>query len=126
MEGMGSRLGRTSARYGLSATATIFNAITTPTAITTKTTTGSRLLLCRWTPLSPAAATSTITEDPPKRKFRYTPIAVLKERSTADKKAEQEVEKQLIEWQTTKNDEQNVEDDFKSETQVNCFEKMFR
>lgn len=45
-------------------------------------------------------------------------IAVLKERSKAEKKAEQEVEKQLIEWQTTKNDEQNVEDDFKSETQV--------
>ncbi|KAB5534350.1 hypothetical protein DKX38_017436 [Salix brachista] len=141
MEGMGSRLGRTSSRYGLSATATIFNGPVrkwkrkwvhvspSPTlnyrsnnhsnGHNDQNHNGSRLLLCRWTPLPPAAATSTITEDPPKRKFRYTPIAVLKERSKAEKKAEQEVEKQLIEWQTTKNDEQNVEDDFKSETQAN-------
>ncbi|KAJ6893961.1 hypothetical protein NC652_027897, partial [Populus alba x Populus x berolinensis] len=140
MEGVGSRMGRTSSRYGLSATATVFNGSVrkwkrkwvhvspSPTlnyrnnnhsnGHNDQNNNGSRLLLCRWTPLFPAASTSTTTEDPPKRKFRYTPIAVLKERSKAEKKAEQEVEKQLVAWQTAKNDEQNDEDDFKSETQV--------
>ncbi|KAJ6979572.1 uncharacterized protein [Populus alba] len=139
MEGVGSRMGRTSSRYGLSATATVFNGSVrkwkrkwvhvspSPTlnyrnnnhsnGHNDQNNNGSRLLLCRWTPLFPAASTSTTTEDPPKRKFRYTPIAVLKERSKAEKKAEQEVEKQLVAWQTAKNDEQNDEDDFKSETQ---------
>ncbi|KAL3576454.1 hypothetical protein D5086_021737 [Populus alba] len=141
MEGVGSRMGRTSSRYGLSATATVFNGSVrkwkrkwvhvspSPTlnyrnnnhsnGHNDQNNNGSRLLLCRWTPLFPAASTSTTTEDPPKRKFRYTPIAVLKERSKAEKKAEQEVEKQLVAWQTAKNDEQNDEDDFKSETQAN-------
>ncbi|XP_061983428.1 uncharacterized protein LOC133703046 isoform X2 [Populus nigra] len=139
MEGVGSRMGRTSSRYGLSATATVVNGPVrkwkrkwvhvspSPTlnyrnnnpsnGHNDQNNNGSRLLLCRWTPLTPAAATSTTTEDPPKRKFRYTPIAVLKERSKAEKKAEQEVEKQLVAWQTAKNDEQNDEDDLKSETQ---------
>ncbi|XP_061983426.1 uncharacterized protein LOC133703046 isoform X1 [Populus nigra] len=141
MEGVGSRMGRTSSRYGLSATATVVNGPVrkwkrkwvhvspSPTlnyrnnnpsnGHNDQNNNGSRLLLCRWTPLTPAAATSTTTEDPPKRKFRYTPIAVLKERSKAEKKAEQEVEKQLVAWQTAKNDEQNDEDDLKSETQAN-------
>ncbi|XP_011013132.1 PREDICTED: uncharacterized protein LOC105117239 isoform X2 [Populus euphratica] len=134
MEGMGSRMGRTSSRYGLSATATVFNGPVrkwkrkwvhvspSPTlnyrnnnhsnGHNDQNNNGSRLLLCRWTPLSPAAATSTTTEDPPKRKFRYTP-----ERSKEEKKAEQEVEKQSGGWQTAKNGEQNDEDDFKSVAQ---------
>uniref|UniRef100_A0A6N2MA73 Uncharacterized protein n=1 Tax=Salix viminalis TaxID=40686 RepID=A0A6N2MA73_SALVM len=35
----------------------------------------SHLLLCQWTPLSPAATTSS-SEDPPKHIIRYTPIPV--------------------------------------------------
>jgi hypothetical protein len=97
IEGVGSRMGRTSSRYGLSATATVFNGPVkkwkrkwvhvspSPTLSygnnnnsnghNDQNNNGSRLLLCRWTLLSPAAATSTTTEDPPKHKFRYTPVS---------------------------------------------------
>ena len=35
----------------------------------------SALLLCRWTPISPSAsADRNSTEEPPTRKFRYTPV----------------------------------------------------
>ena len=45
-------------------------------------------------------------------------IAVLEERSKVEKKVEQEVEKQLVGWLTSKDDTQNIGDGFKSETQV--------
>ncbi|CAK7322880.1 unnamed protein product [Dovyalis caffra] len=137
MEGVGSRLGRASSRYGPTATATVFNGpvrkwkrkwvhVSPSPTINYRNNNhsnghndnnnGSRLLLCRWTPLSPAAASGTTTssssEDPPKRKFRYTPIAVLEERSKVEKKVEQEDEKQLVGWQTAKEDDQIVGDDF--------------
>lgn len=140
MEGVGSRLGRSSSRYGPSATATVLNGPVrkwkrkwvhvspSPTLNyrnnshsngNNNNNNGSRLLLCRWTPLPPsaAAAATSSSEDPPKRKFRYTPIAVLEERSKVEKKVEQEVEKQLVGWLTSKDDRQNIGDGFKSETQ---------
>ncbi|KAG6790189.1 hypothetical protein POTOM_006337 [Populus tomentosa] len=148
MEGVGSRLGRSSSRYGPSATSTVLNGPVrkwkrkwvhvspSPTLNyrnnshsnghnnnnNNNNNNGSRLLLCRWTPLPPsaaaAAAATSSSEDPPKRKFRYTPIAVLEERSKVEKKVEQEVEKQLVGWLTSKDDRQNIGDGFKSETQV--------
>ncbi|KAL3612118.1 hypothetical protein D5086_003138 [Populus alba] len=97
MEGVGSRLGRSSSRYGPSATATVLNGPVrkwkrkwvhvspSPTLNyrnnshsngNSNNNNGSRLLLCRWTPLPPsaAAAATSPSEDPPKRKFRYTPV----------------------------------------------------
>ncbi|KAI5604900.1 hypothetical protein BDE02_01G317200 [Populus trichocarpa] len=145
MEGVGSRLGRSSSRYGLSATATVLNGPVrkwkrkwvhvspSPTLNyrnnshsnghnnnnNNNNNNGSRLLLCRWTPLPPsgAAAATSSSEDPPKRKFRYTPIAVLEERSKVEKKVEQEVEKELVGWLTSKDDRQNIGDGLKSEIQ---------
>lgn len=45
-------------------------------------------------------------------------IAVLEERSKVEKKVEQEVEKQLVGWLTSKDDRQNIGDGLKSEIQV--------
>ncbi|KAK9269004.1 hypothetical protein L1049_000772 [Liquidambar formosana] len=95
MEGVGSRLGRASARYG---PATVFNGPVrkwkkkwvqvSSSNVTYQNSqsqsnghnSGSRLLLCKWTPSSGAGdseLSSALPEEPPRRKFRYTPIAVL-------------------------------------------------
>ncbi|XP_050218314.1 uncharacterized protein LOC126669053 [Mercurialis annua] len=139
MEGVGSRLGRSSSRYGPSAT-TVFNGPVrkwkkkwvhvSPTTSTTgnrhnshsnsrfnnnSSSSNSRLVLCRWTPLSSSASTaaagvdnSASPEEPPKRKFRYTPIGVLEEKRKAAKKDENEsnegVTNQLTPMETPKND----------------------
>ncbi|GMY31128.1 hypothetical protein FCV25MIE_26370 [Fagus crenata] len=120
MEGVGSRLGRASSRYGPAATVftgpvrkwkkkwvhvsqstlTYQNSQSQSNGHSSTTTNngGSRLLLCRWTPLSPspaatAVADSGLAEEPPRRKFRYTPIAVIEEqKKAAVKKAEDEAD----------------------------------
>ncbi|KAF7815889.1 uncharacterized protein G2W53_029858 [Senna tora] len=101
MEAVGSRLGRASSRYG---TPTVFSGPVrrwkkkwvhvSPSSLSsnhnshhshTNTNTnaaGSRLLLCRWTPITPSPTTASATatadadnssDEPPRRKFRYTP-----------------------------------------------------
>lgn len=109
MEGVGSRLGRASSRYG-PATA-VFNGpvrkwkkkwvhVSSSSTIsyqnpqsqtnghnTTTTNGGSRLLLCRWTPISPTTTATAADagdsvygsgdtpDEPPPRKFRYIPVS---------------------------------------------------
>lgn len=98
MEGVGSRLGRASARYG--PTQTVFNgpvrkwkkkwvhisssSSSSASALSQSNGTGngSPLVLCKWTPLSssPSSAADvngggTPEEPPPKRRFRYTPVS---------------------------------------------------
>ncbi|KDP39195.1 hypothetical protein JCGZ_00952 [Jatropha curcas] len=144
MEGVGSRLGRASSRYGPSATATVFNGpvrkwkkkwvhVSPPSSTVShhnsnshsqsnghaNNTTNSRLLLCRWTPLSPADATS---EEPPKRKFRYTPIVVLEEEQRkaakqVDHEAKTDGTNQFTALHPSKNDELNNDTALKTETQ---------
>uniref|UniRef100_A0A2C9UDT0 Uncharacterized protein n=1 Tax=Manihot esculenta TaxID=3983 RepID=A0A2C9UDT0_MANES len=112
MDMVGSRLGRASSRYGPSATAAMFNGLVRKWKkkwIHVHTANTSCLLLCRWTPLSPAtAADAASSEEPPKCKFRYTPIAVLEERGKRDKRVDHEAEisgiSQFRALQTTKND----------------------
>ncbi|KAA0049811.1 hybrid signal transduction protein dokA isoform X2 [Cucumis melo var. makuwa] len=104
MEGIGSRLGRVSSRYGPAAT--VFNgpvrkwkkkwvlASSSSSGLNYQTSSHSqsnaqKLLLCRWTPIHPptsseADETSPPPDEPPKRKFRYTPIAVLEEQKSAE------------------------------------------
>ncbi|OAY55212.1 uncharacterized protein LOC110610299 [Manihot esculenta] len=144
MEGVGSRLGRASSRYGPSATATVFNGPVrkwrkkwvhvSPSSTVSHhnshsqsnghTNNNSRLLLCRWTPLSPSPATAADTsssEEPPKRKFRYTPIAVLEERMKTAKMVDHEAKvgsiNQFTTLQTAKSDELNSDTSLKTETQ---------
>ncbi|XP_021687532.2 uncharacterized protein LOC110669957 [Hevea brasiliensis] len=142
MEGVGSRLGRASSRYGPSASAAVFNGPVrkwrkkwvhvSPSSTVSHhnshshsnghTNNSSRLLLCRWTPLSPAAAAdASSSEEPPKRKFRYTPIAVLEEQRKAAKKFDHEAKagsiNQFTELPTSKNDEQTSDTALKTETQ---------
>ncbi|KAK4849984.1 hypothetical protein QYF36_002645 [Acer negundo] len=110
MEGLGSRLGRVSARYG--PTQTVFNGpvrkwkkkwvhVTSSSSSSSSSSAavsqtngngngnnssnGSPLLLCKWTPLSSNPSDNNggapPDEEPqPKRRFRYTPIVVLEER----------------------------------------------
>ncbi|KAH0706617.1 hypothetical protein KY289_011693 [Solanum tuberosum] len=94
MEGVGSRLGRASSRYG--ATAPVFSGpvrkwkkqwVTTQPnnnfcgTGNTNNVTGPKLMLCRWTPLaSVRSEDSTMPEKTPKRKFRYAPIVDLEEK----------------------------------------------
>ncbi|XP_030928677.1 uncharacterized protein LOC115954855 [Quercus lobata] len=153
MEGVGSRLGRASSRYG-TATAVFTGPVrkwkkkwvhvsqstltyqnnsnshsysqsqSTTTTINNNNNGGSRLILCRWTPLSPtpAAAAAAATADsgsgsadePPRRKFRYTPIAVLEEQKRAVvKKAEDEA----ITSETNQSMRPNSDEVLKEETQ---------
>ncbi|CAN1242300.1 hypothetical protein LINPERPRIM_LOCUS5295 [Linum perenne] len=122
MEGVGSRIGRASSRYGPSATANVFNGpvrkwrkkwvhVSPPPAAnhsshsqsnghrhgggrgsisataSNGSDNGSRLLLCRWTPLAGSGEGdgSSAAEEPPKRRYRYTPIAAVEERKKAAK-----------------------------------------
>ncbi|XP_031286446.1 uncharacterized protein LOC116145153 [Pistacia vera] len=97
MEGVGSRLGRASARYG--PTQAVFNGpvrrwkkkwvhvSSSPSSSSSvsqsnghsknSTNNGSPLLLCKWTPLSsnPSDKGGAPPEEPPKRRFRYTPVS---------------------------------------------------
>ncbi|XP_022717666.1 uncharacterized protein LOC111276120 [Durio zibethinus] len=89
------------------------------------------ILLCRWTPLSSADSGSSAVdgedeEQPPKRKFWYTPVAVLEEKQKrADaKQAGDEVKtdendtNQYPDWLSTKSDnELNMNKDLNKETQ---------
>ncbi|XP_047174026.1 uncharacterized protein LOC124841745 isoform X1 [Vigna umbellata] len=96
MEAVGSRLGRASSRYG---STTVFTGPVrkwkkkwvhvTPSSSPSNSNTNnnahapansnasSLLLLRRWTPTTDDDAAA--TDEPPRRKFRYTPIAVLEE-----------------------------------------------
>lgn len=105
MEGVGSRLGRASSRYGPAAT--VFNGpvrkwkkkwVHVSSSSSSSTVSyqsnghnngSSRLLLCRWTPLPPTTTASSDgsgelgsgsgggsqLDEPPRRKFRYTPVS---------------------------------------------------
>ncbi|OWM81317.1 uncharacterized protein LOC116211379 [Punica granatum] len=118
MDAVGSRMGRSSSRYG---STTVFNgpvrrwkkkwvhvSPSKPTLSSSHSQangSGSSLCLCRWTPISsgggaPAAAEE--EEEPRRRKFRYTPIAVLDEQSkaVAKKSNEEALRKPIV-----KNDE---------------------
>ncbi|XP_059662442.1 uncharacterized protein LOC132308393 [Cornus florida] len=107
MEGVSSRLGRASARYG---STTVFSGpvrkwkkqwvqVSSSSTLSYQnssqsngTGNASALLLCRWTPISPPhTADSGEHEEPPRRKFRYTPIVVLEEqKKEAAKKVDDE------------------------------------
>ncbi|WCJ32997.1 hypothetical protein M5689_014384 [Euphorbia peplus] len=149
MEGVGSRLGRTSSRYGPSASAAVFNGPVrkwkkkwvhvspSPSSnagnhsshshsngVAGNSNNNSRLLLCRWTPLSSTAAAAasvdTPSEEPPRRKFRYTPMVVLEEQKKAAKKVDHEVRtsREFSPLRGSKNDDLNLDDaTFKTETQ---------
>lgn len=89
MEGVSSRIGRASSRYG--GTAPIFSGpvrkwkkqwVTTQPnnnlrgTGNTNNVTGPKLMLCRWTPLASVhSGDSTMPEKTPKRKFRYAPVS---------------------------------------------------
>lgn len=91
MEGVGSRLGRASSRYGPSAA--VFSGpvrkwkkrwVHVPQSYHSSHPqsnggSSSRLLLCRWTPISSSTVTDSgspgSAEEPPRRKFRYTPVS---------------------------------------------------
>ncbi|GLT72842.1 hypothetical protein SLA2020_447410 [Shorea laevis] len=107
MEGVGSRLGRASSRYGPAAT--VFSGpvrkwkkrwVHVPQSYHSSHPqpnggSSSRLLLCRWTPISSSTVADSgsagSAEEPPRRKFRYTPIAVLEEQKKVGiKKSEDE------------------------------------
>ncbi|GMP65225.1 hypothetical protein CsSME_00026118 [Camellia sinensis var. sinensis] len=143
MEGVGSRLGRASSRYGLPTTTTTAAAAATTTTVFTgpvrkwkkrwvhvsssssyrnnnssnnKSSTrpntkngnggngngngsgsgskASALLLCRWTPISPSDSdnNSVIPDEPPRRKFRYTPIVALEQKKEAAEKVDDKAE----------------------------------
>ncbi|KAJ8527651.1 hypothetical protein K7X08_015102 [Anisodus acutangulus] len=93
MEGVGSRLGRASSRYGSSAP--VFSgpvrkwkkqwvsSSTQPNNnlrgnTNNNNVAGPKLMLCRWTPLSTSFRSS--DDETPKRKFRYAPIVDLEEK----------------------------------------------
>ncbi|XP_010545239.1 PREDICTED: uncharacterized protein LOC104817682 [Tarenaya hassleriana] len=130
MEGVGSRLSRTSSRYsGPTATAVFTGRVRKWKKkwvhVSTSSTAGSRasksngrgntgnLFLCRWTPLSPASSAAGETEEPPRRRFRYAPIAMLEQRekgasSKQEAEAEEE-EEETEEFETETPSPKNVE-----------------
>ncbi|XP_022139775.1 uncharacterized protein LOC111010600 [Momordica charantia] len=146
MEGIGSRLGRASSRYGPAAT--VFNgpvrkwkkkwvlASSSSSGLSYQPSSHSqsnahKLLLCRWTPIPPPPSTETDgptapPDEPPRRKFRYTPIAVLEEqknaelRSVKDEVRMKEIDQAAVFTATVSNEthgELNVNEVFKEETQ---------
>ncbi|KAL5178025.1 hypothetical protein HKD37_08G023679 [Glycine soja] len=97
MEAVGSRLSRATSRYGAP---TVFSGPVrkwkkkwvhvTPSSLpnnnshshtnnftTTTTNDSSHLLLRRWTPTTADDSAGAVSDDPPRRKFRYTPVAVM-------------------------------------------------
>ncbi|XP_022753095.1 uncharacterized protein LOC111301578 [Durio zibethinus] len=145
MEGVGStRVGRASARYGSTA---VFNGpvrkwkkkwvhVSPSSTVKHSQSNGNgsaatSILLCRWTPLSSADSGSSAVdgeddEQPPKRKFRYTPVAVLEEerKRAAAKQVEDEAKtdvndtNQSPHWLSPKADNKlNMNKDLKKETQ---------
>ncbi|KAI4307951.1 hypothetical protein L6164_031075 [Bauhinia variegata] len=121
MEGVGPRLGRASSRYGTPAvfsgpvrkwkkkwvqvsSASVSYHNSQSQSLTNANSNnnnnnngGSRLFLRRWTPITapsttPAGTADNISgEEPPRRKFRYTPISVLEEQKKVEiRKAEYE------------------------------------
>ncbi|XP_050370326.1 uncharacterized protein LOC126788380 [Argentina anserina] len=107
MEGAGSRLSRASSRYG--PTTTVFSGpvrrwkkkwVHVPpspsSAFSSRSQSNarnndnnSRLLLCRWTPISSAAANSSTADERPRRRFRYTPVVALEDqKKSVEKKIE--------------------------------------
>lgn len=95
MEAVGSRLSRSSSRYGAPA---VFSGPVrkwkkkwvhvTPSSVPNNNNShtnnnnnnaSSRLLLRRWTPTTADDTAAAASDEPPRRKFRYTPIAVLEE-----------------------------------------------
>lgn len=93
MEGVGSRLGRASSRYGPS-TAVFSGPVrkwkkkwvhVSQSRVSyhsshSQSNGSSRLLLCRWTPISPSTVSDTTSagsaDEAPRRKFRYTPVYI--------------------------------------------------
>lgn len=142
MEGVGStRLGRSSARYGPT---TVFNGpvrrwkkkwvhVSPPSAAKHQNsksrghTGNSKIVLCRWTPLpssdSSVAGDGCAAEEPPKRKFRYTPVAVLEDERkrafakplTDDGKTDEA--NQPSDWLSSKGSKANMDEDFMHDTQ---------
>ncbi|PSS06108.1 Hydrogenase expression/formation protein like [Actinidia chinensis var. chinensis] len=111
MEGVGPRLGRASSRYGPStgfsgpvrkwkkqwvhvspSSSSNFSYRNNTYSSSSRShnngnNKASALLLCRWTPISPSAsADRNSPEEPPTRKFRYTPIVVLEQKKEAAEK----------------------------------------
>ncbi|CAN6869747.1 hypothetical protein Bca4012_044787 [Brassica carinata] len=99
MEGVGSRLSRTSSRYSGPAATAVFSGrvrkwkkkwvrvSTSPVGVFRASKSNGRssnsphhLLLHKWTPLSSEANGSGETEETPKRRFRYAPIAMFEHR----------------------------------------------
>ncbi|KAJ4725174.1 Golgin family A protein [Melia azedarach] len=128
MEGVGSRLGRASARYG--PTQTVFSGpvrkwkkkwvhvsssssstVSQSNGHNSSNSNGSPLLLCKWTPLSPNPSDNNgaTPEEPPKRRFRYTPIAVLQEQKKAfsEKDEDEARESETIMFTAQPNSETN-------------------
>ncbi|KAG9147405.1 hypothetical protein Leryth_019666 [Lithospermum erythrorhizon] len=111
MEGVGGRLGRTSSRYGPT---TVFTGpvrrwkkkwthITASSTNNNSTPNTSHLLLFKWTPLNCNNGDKGSKEDdvsgdhPPKRKFKYVPVAVLEEQKL---EASEQLEDETLETDT--------------------------
>lgn len=92
MEGVGARLGRSSTRYGPTATFSgpvrkwkkIWVPLSNPSSNTTSSNassgtnnTRSSLYLYKWAPLNNASSTANgETQEPPKKKYRYVPVSL--------------------------------------------------
>lgn len=91
METVGStRLGRASSRYGAPAvfsgpvrkwekkwvhvSPSSFNKTNNSNSQNNNTNASSRLLLRRWTPVTAPSSADDVSHEPPRRKFRYTPV----------------------------------------------------
>ncbi|GLT57528.1 hypothetical protein SLA2020_304940 [Shorea laevis] len=142
MDSVGSaRLGRLSARYGPSAA---FNGpvrkwkkkwvhVSPPSTVSHQNSkshahngnnSSSNILLCRWTPLPSSDSASGAAEEPPKRKFRYTPVAVLEEEQKKavkqvedEGKTKEDSQSQHSDWLSPKGDKVNINRDLKQENQ---------
>ncbi|KAJ7960831.1 Golgin family A protein [Quillaja saponaria] len=141
MEAVSSRMSRASSRYG---TTTVFSGpvrkwkkkwvhVSSPTVSYKSQSNGknnnnggSRLLLCRWTPITSSSSISgetdnssgAVADDPPRRRFRYTPIAVLQEQKNAViKKPENEYAARPTNMTNGMYENPNISEVLKKETQ---------